>query len=443
MTAIPTPADDLATTVAKVTRRLLPFLLLMYVLAFLDRANIGFAKKAFQADAGIGDAAFAFGAGIFFIGYALFEVPSNLIMHRVGARAWMCRIMVTWGLVSAAMMFARGEMAFYVLRFLLGVAEAGFFPGVILYLTYWFPNAMRGKAMGLFYFGAPLAFIFGGPLSGLLLELHGSFGLNGWQWMFLVEGLLATIVGIWAYFYLDDRPADARWLDAADKRRLAAAIGAEETHKAAHGPTGTLAALANPKVLYFSAIYFVIQMSVYGLVFYLPTQVAGLLGKSVGFEVGLVTAVPWIVALAAAFVLPRLADATGRRRSVAAATLAMAGLGLGLSVSTGSPLISLVALCVAAAGFIAVQPIFWTFPTSYLGGVAAAGGLALINSLGALGGFVAPNVKTWAETVFVSKTAGLYLLTGTTFLGAAMILAIGVAGLRAAAPVAKGSGAAI
>ena len=307
-------APLLDSTVAKVTRRLLPFLLLMYVLSFLDRANIGFAKKAFQLDTGLSDAAYAFGAGVFFLSYAVFEVPSNLIMHKVGARIWMCRIMVTWGLISAAMMFAHSETTFYVLRFLLGAAEAGFFPGVILYLTYWIPAYSRGRVMGLFYFGAPIAFIFGGPLSGLLLELEGVGGLTGWQWMFLVEGLLASVVGVWAYWYLDDRPKDAAWLTAEEKTVLGTAIDAEEEVKHAHGPKGLLSALGNPRLLYLCAIYFLIQMSVYGVVFYLPTQVAGLLGTNVGFTVGLVTAIPWICAVAAAYLIPRYSDRTGERR---------------------------------------------------------------------------------------------------------------------------------
>ena len=268
-----------AATIAKVTQRLLPFLLLMYVLAFLDRANVGFAKKAFQLDTNISDAAFAFGASIFFLGYAVLEVPSNLIMHKVGARAWMCRIMVSWGLLSAAMMFAYSEVTFYIFRFLLGVAEAGFFPGVILYLTYWYPSFARAKATGLFYFGAPLAFIVGSPLSGLLLEMNGVGGLTGWQWMFLVEGLLASIVGVWAYWYLDNKPSDAKWLTDAEKTELSTAISAEEHHKSDHSPGSVLTALGSPKVLYLSLIYLIIQMSVYGLVFYLPTQVANLLGQ--------------------------------------------------------------------------------------------------------------------------------------------------------------------
>jgi predicted MFS family arabinose efflux permease len=417
-------ADEvLDRAIARSRARLVPFLLLMYVLSFLDRANIGFAKQAFQASAGISDAAYAFGAGLFFLTYALFEVPSNLIMHRVGARRWMCRIMVSWGLVSAAMMFATDETTFYLLRLLLGIAEAGFFPGVILYLTYWFPNRTRGQIMGLFYFGAPLAFIVGGPLSGLLLEMHGAGGLEGWQWMFLIEGLLATLVGVWAYWYLDDSPAKAAWLPDAEKEALIAEVRSEETVRQAHGPSALSATLLNPRVMLFIALYFLIQMSVYGVIFYLPTQVAALLGKKVGLEVGLLTAIPWICAMAATFLLPRLADRRGNHRTLAALTLAASAVGIAASASSG-PALALIALCVAASGFIAVQPLFWTFPTSYLGGVAAAGGIAMINALGALGGFVAPNVKTWADAAFGSARAGLYVLAVTTLLGALLFLAL-------------------
>lgn len=411
-----------ASLLAKVSWRLLPFLLLMYIMAFLDRANVGFAKQAFQADTGISDAAFAFGAGVFFVGYALLEVPSNLIMHKVGARLWMCRIMVTWGLVSAAMVFAHTETTFYILRFLLGVAEAGFFPGVILYLTYWFPNAARGKAMGFFYFGAPLAFIFGSPLSGLLLELDGVLGSHGWQWLFAVEGLMATAVGIWAYFYLDNRPADAKWLTVEERQQLQAVLDNEDRNKQAHG--SLLKVLAQPAVLYLCLIYLLIQASVYGVVFYLPTQVAGLLGAKVGWLVGLVSAIPWVCALIAAWKIPGIADRSGKRNVVAALTLAVSGLGIAASVSFSSPLLAMLALCFAASGFIAVQPVFWTFPSSFLAGSAAAGAIALINSCGAMGGFIAPILKNWAEVAFNSPAAGLYLLALTTLIAAALVMGV-------------------
>ncbi|KTT38307.1 MFS transporter [Pseudomonas oryzihabitans] len=407
--------------VAKVTRRLLPFLLLMYVMAFLDRANVGFAKVAFQADTGLSDAAFAFGAGVFFVGYAFLEIPSNLIMHRVGARLWMCRIMVTWGVISAAMMFAHTATTFYVLRFLLGVAEAGFFPGVILYLTYWFPSRYRARALGFFYFGAPLAFIFGSPLSGLLLEFDGFGGLHGWQWLFLVEGVLASLVGVWAWFYLDNRPRDARWLSDAEKQALQQALDTEDAAKPHHG--GLLRLLGQPRILLLCSIYLLIQASVYGVVFYLPTQVAGLLGQKVGLLVGLVSAIPWVCALLAAWLIPSWSDRTGERRRTAAATLALSGLGIAASV-TFSPFYALIALCFAAAGFIAVQPLFWTFPADQLRGHAAAGGIALINTCGAIGGFIAPLAKRWAEVTFEAPGAGLYLLAGTTLVAAALILGL-------------------
>ena len=408
-------------TVSQVMRRLLPFLLLMYVLAFLDRANIGFAQKALQHDTGISNAAFAFGAGVFFVGYALFEVPSNLLLHRVGARLWMCRIMVTWGLVSAAMSLAHTATAFYTLRFLLGVAEAGFFPGVIYYLTRWFPQSARARAVGVFYFGAPLAFMFGSPLSGFLLDLHGALDLAGWQWLFLIEGVLASIVGVWAFFYLDDRPEDARWLTPAARKTLRAALDDDARAAAAHGPHNLLAALVDRRVLLLSAIYLLIQMSVYGVIFYLPQQVAALMGESVGLRVGLVAAVPWICALALTWYVPRRADATLTHRRWAIVLLVLAGCGIGVSGLAHSPLVALLALCCAASGFIAAQPLFWTFPTRYLTGAAAAGGIALINSLGSLGGFIAPTLRTSAEHAFQSTSAGLLLLGAASLLAALLI----------------------
>ncbi|WLE62094.1 MFS transporter [Burkholderia plantarii] len=415
------PATPLGEAMARVTRRLLPFLLLMYVMAFLDRANVGFAKTQFQLDTGLSDAAYAFGAGIFFVGYALLEVPSNLMLERVGARRWMCRIMVSWGLVSAGTALVHGETSFYLLRLLLGIAEAGFFPGVILYLTYWFPRRARGKALGLFYFGAPIAFVVGSPLSGLLLDLHGLGGLRGWQWLFLVEGGLASAVGVAAWFVLDDRPRDARWLAPAQREALAAALAAEDQARAAHGPASIRGALADRQVWYLSAVYLLIQMSVYGVVFYLPSQVAQLMGRQIGFTVGLVAALPWLAAIVAAWLVPAWADRHGRHRAIAAVTLAVSAAGIAASVASAHPALSLVALCFAAAGFIAVQPVFWVLPAATLRGSAAAAGFGLINSFGALGGFVAPNLKHAAEAAFHSPSAGLYTLAGTTLVAALLI----------------------
>ena len=409
---------------SRVMRRLLPFLLLMYVLAFLDRANIGFAHEALQQDTGLTNAAFAFGAGVFFVGYAIFEVPSNLLLHRVGAKLWMCRIMVTWGLVSAAMAFAHSGTAFYALRFLLGVAEAGFFPGIVYYLTRWFPQTSRARALGVFYFGAPLAFIFGAPLSGLLLDLHGALGFAGWQWLFLVEGLLASMVGVWAFWYLDDDPAHARWLTNDQRAWLVTRLDDDARAASSHGPHRVLAALVDARVLVLCCVYFLIQAAVYGVVFYLPQQVAALLGAKVGFRVGLVTALPWIAAVVVTWIVPRYADRTGKHRACVVALLVMSGVAIAVSGLSNAPIVSLIALCCAASGFIAAQPLFWTFPTRYLTGAAAAAGIALINSLGGLGGFFAPMARTAADAAFHSRSAGLVVLGAASVLAALVIVAL-------------------
>ncbi|MHC5306750.1 MFS transporter [Bartonella sp. LJL80] len=411
---------DKAVRLAK--RRIVPFLLLMYVLAFLDRANIGFAKETFQISTGISDAAYALGAGLFFISYALLEIPSNLIMHRVGAKIWMCRIMVTWGLISAGMMFVENEISFYTMRVLLGAAEAGFFPGVILYLTYWFPDRSRGQMMGLFYFGVPLSFILGGPLSGLLLEMHDLGGLEGWQWMFLIEGLLASAVGVWAYFYLDNKPKDANWLPQLEKQALVKAMQAQDDDRGQHGLKDMKKVFFKPVIIHLLAIYALIQMSVYGVVFYFPEQVASLLGTKVGLKVGFVSTIPWLFAMVAIFYLPRLADRKDAHRSIGGLTLLCSAIGIAVSVSA-PPIIALIALCFAAAGFFAVQPTFWVFPTSYLGGKAAAAGIGLINSFGALGSFIAPNLKNWADHNF-GTGSGLYALAIAATIGAIMIFLI-------------------
>jgi sugar phosphate permease len=413
----------LESAISRAKWRIVPFLILMYMLAYLDRANIGFAKQAYQVSTGVSNAAFAFGAGIFFIAYALFEVPSNLIMHRVGARTWLARIMVTWGLISAAMIYAKSDFLFSFIRFFLGAAEAGLFPGAVLYMTYWFPARARGQILGIFYFGSPLALMLGGPLSGLLLEHEGLFGLHGWQLMFLVEGLLASAVGVWAYFYLCNRPEDAKWMRPDEAQALARALAAEERVKQASGKTSFRAALADPRLVHFALLYFSIQIAGYGVAFYLPTQVSALLQMKIGLHVGLISAIPWACAIVAGAFYPGFAVRTGRRRSFAVlSALAIAG-GLVVSAHT-SPVIAIVALSFVTIGIMTIQPIFWTFPTAYLGGTAAAGGFAVINAVGNLGGFFAPTVKTAMETSFHSPAAGLYVLAASGLTAALLIIAL-------------------
>jgi len=419
--AVPARADAAERAADKAMLRLLPWLLLMYIFAYLDRANLGFAKNAFQASTGISEASYAFGAGIFSIAYASIEIPSNILLRRFGARRWLARIMISWGIVSACMMFVNSATSFYIVRVLLGIAEAGFFPGAVYFMTQWFPDNRRARVMGLFYFGAPLSFVFGGPLSGFLLDADGSWGLHGWQWMFLVEGLLASAVGVVVLFTLADSPAKAKWLTAEESTALSAVIAAEERHKAAHGVHDLLAGLLNWRVLYLGLIYFLIQICVSGVVYYLPAQVGRLLGRNVGFVVGVVTAIPWACAIVACIVVPRIAEMTGQRRIVACATMLACATGVSLSSALAPvPVAALAALCVAVAGFIAVQPLFWTFPAAYLEGGAAAAGLALVNTIGALAGFVAPNYRLWADVTF-GAGAGLYALGLTTVLGAIMI----------------------
>ncbi|MFC0675899.1 MFS transporter [Brachybacterium hainanense] len=417
----PDLGPEVESATRKARRRLLPFLMLMFVIAFIDRTNIGFAEESLEIHAGLSTAAYAFGAGLFFIGYAVFEVPSNMIMHRVGARWWMARIMVTWGIVAAAFMFVNGPTMFYVLRFLLGVAEAGFFPGVILYLTYWFPRRKRGQATALFYMGLPIANVVGAPLSGALLELDGIAGLRGDQWMFLVEGLLAMAVGVMAFFYLTDRPARASWLSAAERDALEAALAAEAETKQQVAKLSWWRALLNGRVLYFALIYLTIQIAVYGLTFFLPRQVSGIAGQEVGFLVGLLVAIPWLCALIANAFVGRYADRTARYRVTATAMLCVSGVGLAASAFLSQPLLAMIALCLGAIGFVSAQPIFWNIPTSYLSGMALASGIGLINGLGNLGGFVAPNLRVWVVGAFGTEAAGLVMLALAPFLGALLI----------------------
>jgi sugar phosphate permease len=405
----------------KVFRRLIPFLLLMYIIAFLDRSNVSFAQKEFEVDFGISASAYAFGAGLFFVGYAVFEIPSNILLHKVGARWWLARIMVSWGIVSAAFMFVQGPISFYILRFLLGIMEAGFFPGVILFLTYWIPARHLSRARGYFYMGIAIAGILGNPLSGALLELNGVFGLRGIQWMFLVEGLLAVGVGIWSYFYLTDKPKDAEWLPGDERQALVETVDAEDTAKAeGEGPQKVMAALANWRVWYFALIYFCIQIAVYGVTFFLPTQVTAITGQKLGFQASLVTAIPWVFALLGVAFFPGLADRTRKHRPIGCALLLATAVGIFVSGAlSGTPVLAIAGLSLAAIGFVSMQPIFWTLPTEYMTGYAAAAGIGLINSLGNLGGFLAPNMRDYFDKS-VGGNAGLYSLAVAAVIGAAL-----------------------
>lgn len=414
------PTDgDLERAIARVRRRLVSVLLLLYIISFLDRANIGFAKQALQTYVGISPEAYALAAGLFFVSYSISGFPSNLVLHRIGAKIWMSIIMVVWGAVSMSTMFVTGSASLYTLRLLLGVAEAGFFPGVILYLTYWFPNRVRGQMMGLFYLGVPFSLVLGSPLSGFLLGMHPIRPFQNWQWMFLIEGLLAVVAGFVSYWYLDNKPDRAAWLPAAEKQALIARLAREENERRASGPSGLLPMLRNPRVLQFFFIYTLIQISVYGAVFYLPTEVSELLHKPAGLEVGVVSAIPWICASLAVWWLPRIADSRRLHRSIAAVAMLVSGVASFVFPASG-PLVGLIALSVTVSGIIAAQPIFWTFPTDYLADRAAAGGIAVV-TLGNLGGFFGPYMKVWADDKFHSSNAGLYLLAGLTMLNAGML----------------------
>ena len=417
--------SELATK--KVFRRLVPFLLLMYVIAFLDRSNVSFAQQEFQADFGISATAYAFGAGLFFVGYAIFEVPSNILLHKVGAKWWLARIMVTWGIVAVAFMFVTGTTSFYILRFLLGVCEAGFFPGVILFLTYWVPARHLSRARGYFYMGIALAGILGNPLSGGLLELNGVLGLRGIQWMFLVEGLLAIIVGVWSYFYLTNKPQDAAWLPEDERQALVETVAAEDIAKASgHGPQRVWAALGNWRVWYFSLIYFCIQVAVYGVTFFLPAQVTAITGQKLGFQASLVTAIPWVFGLASVAFFPGLADRTRKHRLIGTTLLLVTAFGIVISGAlSGTPVLAIAGLSLAAIGFVAMQPIFWTLPTEYMTGFAAAAGIGLINSLGNLGGFLAPNMRDYFKES-VGGNAGLYALAVGAVVGAVLFALTGL-----------------
>ncbi len=400
-------------TLRKVRRRVIPLMVWLYFIAFLDRNNVGFAKLTMSEDIGLSATAYGLGAGIFFIGYAIFEIPSNAGMHRFGARKWIARILVTWGIFATAMAAVQGETSFYIIRFLLGAAEAGFFPAVILYLTYWFPSAQRVAVLGLFILAQPLANALGAPVSGLLLRMEGIWGLHGWQWMYIIEGLPAVLMGFVVLVAVTDRPKDAMWLAPEERQWLQATMDAEDAAKTAAGSHSFVAGLKDRRSLVFAALYFGLVMGIYGLSLWLPSIVEAM-GDLSTTQIGFIVPIPYVCAAAFVFFWSRHSDRTGERVGHATFSMVLAAAGLLASgfLLEVSPVWAMVALCFAAMGtFSAISP-FWELPSAVLGGAAAASGIALINSLGNLGGFAAP----YAVGALVDRTgdakAGLLLLAG-------------------------------
>ncbi|WP_367848019.1 MFS transporter [Rhodoferax sp. WC2427] len=419
---IPSPASDALekATYSKVMWRLIPFLFLCYVVAYLDRVNVGFAKLQMLTDLKFSDTVYGLGAGIFFIGYFLFEVPSNMILHRTGARVWIARIMVTWGIISSCMMFVTTPTMFYVLRFFLGVSEAGFFPGIILYLTYWFPSARRARVVALFMTAIALSGVVGGPLSGWIMQAFaGVNGWSGWQWLFLLEGIPSILVGISVYFYLDDSIAAAPWLTDAEKRLLIDNISRDEGTRGDHSLKQVF---RNGRVWLMASIYFCFIMGLYGISFWLPQLVKTAGVKNV-LDVGLLTMIPYALAAVAMVLASRSSDRTGERRWHTAGAGFIGGVGLILSGMFGGDLpLAMAALSLATMGILTSLPLFWTLPTSMLRGSAAAAGIALINAVGNLAGFVSPFMVGSVKDATGSTTAGLYVLAGSLFLGGILVL---------------------
>ena len=416
------PAAFEAGTYAKVTWRVLPLLFLCYVASYLDRVNVGFAKLQMLNDLKFSETVYGLGAGIFFIGYFLFEVPSNIILHRVGARVWIARIMITWGVISGAMVFVDSAPLFYLMRFLLGVAEAGFFPGVILYLTYWFPSNRRGKITALFMTAVALSGVIGGPLSGWIMQnMPGVEGLAGWQWMFIIEAVPSLVLGLATLIFLQDRVVDASWLEETEKQFIAGQIAAEAEQKQ---ETTLSQTFADPRVWLAALIYFSFVMGLYGVGFWLPTIIKATGVKNV-LDVGLLSAIPYLVAAVTMVLVGRRSDQQRERRWHIALPAFLGAGGLVFSTlyahDTG---LAMVALTVATAGIITTLPLFWSLPTAFLRGSAAAAGIALINSLGNLAGFAGPYAMGWLKDLTHSTDYGMFMLAASLVVGGLLTLAM-------------------
>ncbi len=418
-----------ARTIARVTVRLVPFLIVCYFVAYLDRVNVSFAALTMNKDLGLTSEAYGIGAGIFFLSYFLFEVPSNLFLERFGARKWIARIMFSWGLLSGLMAFIpqisdiTGQSTtnvFYAIRILLGIAEAGFFPGIIFYLTLWFPSVYRGRIIGYFMAAIPLSSVIGSPISGQLLNLGGYAGLAGWQWLFIIESVPALVLAFVVFFYLTDRPADARWLAPDQRAWLTRRLSDEHEVRTAARHFSVLQALGDTRVLLLGFVYFGAVAANYSLGFFLP-QIVRDFGLSFGWT-GVVSAIPYVAGVVGMVYWGWHSDRTGERREHVALAALVAGAGIVASTLIDSPTGKMIAFTIAGFGVFAVLPVFWTLPTTFLSGTAAAGGIAIINSIGNLSGFAGPFVMGKMKDATGSYAVGLLAVAGTVFL--AMLVAL-------------------
>lgn len=380
-------------TMRTVAWRIVPLMCLLYMLNILDRANVGFARLEMQDDLGLSKATFDLGYGMFFVGYLFFEVPSNLLMHRFGARRWIARIMISWGLISAATMFAQDIWTFYGLRILLGIAEAGFFPGIILYLTFWFPDRQRAKMTAFFMLAIGLANMFGNPISGWIMDhFDGVNGWHGWQWLFLLEGLPASLVGVAVLFLLTDSPHDAKWLRDDQRRWLIDHLAEEDrVRREKHGPDRWQAML-QPRIWLLIGIYFTVAVGTNASGAYFPTLIKEQYVQATNLQIGLLAALPHLCAVVAMALVGISSDRTGERRWHLAGSALAAAIGWSIVASAPTPVLAIVGLCLAQAGMMSMLPVFWTLPSVFLSGVAAAGGIALINSVANIGGFFGASI---------------------------------------------------
>jgi ACS family tartrate transporter-like MFS transporter len=410
--------------VARVTRRLIPFAFLCYVVAYLDRVNVGFAASVMQRDLGFSNTEYGVGAGLFFLGYCLFEVPSNLILERVGARRWIARIMIGWGIVAMGMMFVSDASSFYAARVILGIAEAGFFPGIVLYLTYWIPAADRARTGALFMMAAPVSIIVGAPVSAALLALDGQGGLRGWQWLFLLEGLPAVLLGIFALRVLTDRPADAAWLSPPDRDWLTRTMDAERTHRAASGHTSVRQSLASGRVWLLCLVYFLNTVNTYGIFLWLPKMLSEAAGAK-DVSISLLTAIPFTAALVAMILVGRHSDRTGERKGHVAACALTAAAGLVLAVAfRGNIWLLVFSFTLSQMGQRSVMSVFWSIPPIFLGGVGAAAGIGLINAIGNLGGAVGPTLMGILRDFTGAYSGGLLVLAGALVVEAIVVMTL-------------------